>query len=298
MIIPRSVLLRMRNFSDSTCRENKKKHLLFSIIFFFFSKIALFMRYEKYGTAGQPTDNSFWLTKATNTHLEYVILICTATMVTRTSLNVTLPDLFLISLGCRDVIPGSYHLESCLEGVQKTRKNLKHYSRSRDSNFSAILADWRSTGSLIAQREPEWRQAETLECHMTLAYNRLLAPLPQSTSFKMTNKTEREREWECVRGGREGNCISRLQHNKMSNIKQFLYHAGPHVCRSTSIAQPFPVSNSSLQYSLSTPIYFSSSSSCSWRVRRVSCSLILKMKLVPPSLLRSSYVPSSPWSIS
>jgi len=37
----------------------------------------------------------------------------------------------------------------------------------------------------------------------------------------------------------------------------------------------------------------SSSSSCSWRVRRVSCSLILKMKLVPPSLPRSSYVPSS-----
>jgi hypothetical protein len=34
-----------------------------------------------------------------------------------------------------------------------------------------------------------------------------------------------------------------------------------------------------------------SSSSCSWRVRRVSCSLILKMKLVPPSLPRSSYVP-------
>ena len=36
-----------------------------------------------------------------------------------------------------------------------------------------------------------------------------------------------------------------------------------------------------------------SSSSCSWRVRRVSCSLILKMKLVPPTLPRSSYVPSS-----
>ena len=34
-------------------------------------------------------------------------------------------------------------------------------------------------------------------------------------------------------------------------------------------------------------------SSCSWRVRRVSCSLILKMKLAPPSLPRSSYVPSS-----
>jgi len=37
----------------------------------------------------------------------------------------------------------------------------------------------------------------------------------------------------------------------------------------------------------------SSSSSCSWKVRRVSCSLILKIKLVPPSLPRSSYIPSS-----
>jgi len=42
----------------------------------------------------------------------------------------------------------------------------------------------------------------------------------------------------------------------------------------------------------------SSSSSCSWRVRRVSCSLILKMKFVPPSLFRSSNVPSSFSSIS
>ena len=41
----------------------------------------------------------------------------------------------------------------------------------------------------------------------------------------------------------------------------------------------------------------SSSSSCSWRVRRVSCSLILKMKLVPPSLPPSSCVPSSFWFI-
>jgi hypothetical protein len=37
--------------------------------------------------------------------------------------------------------------------------------------------------------------------------------------------------------------------------------------------------------------------SSSRRVRRVSCSLILKMKSVPPSLPRSSYVPSSFWSI-
>ena len=41
----------------------------------------------------------------------------------------------------------------------------------------------------------------------------------------------------------------------------------------------------------------SSSSSCTRRVRRVSCSLILKMKVVPPSLPRSSYVALSFWSI-
>jgi hypothetical protein len=39
------------------------------------------------------------------------------------------------------------------------------------------------------------------------------------------------------------------------------------------------------------------SSSCSGRMRRVSCPLILTMKLVPPSLTRSSYVPSSFWFI-
>jgi len=41
----------------------------------------------------------------------------------------------------------------------------------------------------------------------------------------------------------------------------------------------------------------SSSLSCSWRIRRVSCALILEMKLVPPSLPRSLYVPSSFWFI-
>ena len=41
----------------------------------------------------------------------------------------------------------------------------------------------------------------------------------------------------------------------------------------------------------------SSSSSCSLRVRCVPCSLILKVELVPPSLLRSSNVPSSFWSV-
>jgi len=48
-------------------------------------------------------------------------------------------------------------------------------------------------------------------------------------------------------------------------------------------------------YMVITIIYISSS--CSWRVRRVSCSLILKMKLVSPSLHWLSNVPSSFWFI-
>ena len=44
-------------------------------------------------------------------------------------------------------------------------------------------------------------------------------------------------------------------------------------------------------------MYISSSSSCSLRVRCIHCSLILKVELVPPSLLRSSNVPSSFWSV-
>jgi len=42
----------------------------------------------------------------------------------------------------------------------------------------------------------------------------------------------------------------------------------------------------------------SSSSSCSLRVRHFSCSLILKVELVLPSLLRPSHVPSSFRSVS
>ena len=53
----------------------------------------------------------------------------------------------------------------------------------------------------------------------------------------------------------------------------------------------------SICWSKDTWRHIKSSSSCSWRVRRVSCSLILKMKLVPPSLPRSSYVSSSFWLI-
>ena len=77
MITPRSVLLRMRNFQ--TKFVEKKKYMLFSIIYFF-PKIVPFMKYEIYGRARQATNDNImrsacWITRATNTHLEYVILI-------------------------------------------------------------------------------------------------------------------------------------------------------------------------------------------------------------------------------
>ena len=49
--------------------------------------------------------------------------------------------------------------------------------------------------------------------------------------------------------------------------------------------------------SSSSSLSSSSSSSCSLRVSCIPCSLILKVELVPLSLLRSSNVPSSFWSV-
>jgi hypothetical protein len=58
----------------------------------------------KYCAAGQPIDDNLirsmrfacWMTKAANTHSEYVILFPSATVVTRTRLNIT----FIRTLSC------------------------------------------------------------------------------------------------------------------------------------------------------------------------------------------------------
>jgi len=50
-------------------------------------------------------------------------------------------------------------------------------------------------------------------------------------------------------------------------------------------------------YNFSAVLSSSSSSSCSLRVRCLPCSLVLKVELVLPSLLWSSNVPSSFWSV-
>jgi hypothetical protein len=52
-VISRSILLRTKRVSDKRCRENRKRHFVFSNSF---SKIVPFMKYvEKYGRAGRQT---------------------------------------------------------------------------------------------------------------------------------------------------------------------------------------------------------------------------------------------------
>jgi hypothetical protein len=98
MIISRSIFLRTRNVSKKVV-EKIKTHILCSVSFS--RKWCLLCdNVENYSTARQVTDDNIilfmrfacWITKATDTHSEYVILIAfhTATMVTWTRLNVTL----------------------------------------------------------------------------------------------------------------------------------------------------------------------------------------------------------------
>jgi hypothetical protein len=83
MAVSRYVLLRMRNISDKICRVNEKAHFMFNNIFFFEIRAVYVIMLKKYGRAAQATVDSTirrmriscWLTKATNTHSGYAILI-------------------------------------------------------------------------------------------------------------------------------------------------------------------------------------------------------------------------------
>jgi len=81
LIKSRCILLRMRNVSDKSCRENQNTRFVFDNVF---PKIVpLRGNVEKYGRSEQTTDNNVIrrmrfacrITKATDTHLEYVTLI-------------------------------------------------------------------------------------------------------------------------------------------------------------------------------------------------------------------------------
>jgi hypothetical protein len=82
MVISSRILLRMIDVSDRHCRENQNTLFTF-YIYIFFKSYLLWDNMEKYGTAGQATDEntiqhmriSYWITKATDTHWEYVLLI-------------------------------------------------------------------------------------------------------------------------------------------------------------------------------------------------------------------------------
>jgi hypothetical protein len=82
MIISRSVLFRMRNFSDKSCSENRNTHFVLSN--FFSENRAVFeIMWEKYGRTRQATDDNIirrmrvvcWITRATSTHSDRVTFI-------------------------------------------------------------------------------------------------------------------------------------------------------------------------------------------------------------------------------
>jgi hypothetical protein len=78
--ISHSVLLRMRNAAYKSYRENKNTHFMFSNILL---KIVPWDKVKKYRTAQRATDANImqrmcfacWITKLTDTHSEYVMLI-------------------------------------------------------------------------------------------------------------------------------------------------------------------------------------------------------------------------------
>jgi len=74
----------MRNTSDKSCRENKKKHIIFGNLFFF-ENIAVYeimwkkrVEPERPQMTIWPMRTSRWLPKSTYTHSQYVILVAFA----------------------------------------------------------------------------------------------------------------------------------------------------------------------------------------------------------------------------
>ena len=55
LIVSRSIILWIRNFSDESCRESQSKHFMLNN--FFFKSCSLWHNVEKYSKARQATDN-------------------------------------------------------------------------------------------------------------------------------------------------------------------------------------------------------------------------------------------------
>jgi hypothetical protein len=99
MILPRSVLLRMRNVSDKRCRENENTYFMLNN---FIPNTVPFTKY--YGQASEENITrsmrcAWWKTKG-QTHIQNMKYHCfsTETVVMRTRLNVTLTRTLLVFL--------------------------------------------------------------------------------------------------------------------------------------------------------------------------------------------------------
>jgi len=81
MAIPISVLLTMRNVSDKEVRENQNAHFMLNKFFFYENLPVLGVMWENILELDRPHMTtrhiriSCRITKATNTHLEYVIFL-------------------------------------------------------------------------------------------------------------------------------------------------------------------------------------------------------------------------------
>jgi len=78
LIISHSVLLRIRNVSHESCRKNRNTHFMFSI--FFKSRLCdiiwkVMVESDRPKMTTGRTCITCWITKAKNTHSNYVILI-------------------------------------------------------------------------------------------------------------------------------------------------------------------------------------------------------------------------------
>ena len=78
MIISRWILLRMRNVSDESCRENQNT---FCVKYFFFENRTVYeIMWKNIAEPGRPQMTiwrmriAYWITRATNTHSQYVVL--------------------------------------------------------------------------------------------------------------------------------------------------------------------------------------------------------------------------------
>ena len=98
----------MRNILEKSCRENQNTHYMSNDFFFFENRAVYEIMWKNIVEPDRPQMTIWrmriacWISKATNTHSEYELLLSTATMGSRTRLNVMLYANFL-SFCCKSM---------------------------------------------------------------------------------------------------------------------------------------------------------------------------------------------------